>query len=173
MSPSGEDAAHLAPSGDDSATRDLVVGFETHARSGAALVFAADLAGRLRIRLRVVHVVDSTDYPSDPDLAGSDLEARHLRDALAGHRADVERTLADFAGEWSYADETGDALHRIAAIAHDCDALMIVVGGPGTGPGTLLHRWLERSVARELAGHAERPVLVVPGRPPPGDSDSQ
>ncbi|MYS87859.1 universal stress protein [Embleya scabrispora] len=162
MSPSGE----AAP-----AARDVVVGFETYARSGAALVFAADLAGRLRVRLRVVHVVDSADYPGDPDLAGSDLETRHVRDALAGHRADVERALADFAGEWSYAEETGDALHRITAIAHECDALMIVVGGPATGPGSLLHRWSERSVARALAGHAERPVLVVPGHPPPADVD--
>ncbi|MFI6588575.1 universal stress protein [Embleya sp. NPDC050493] len=162
----------MSSSSEDAAPRDLVVGFETYARSGAALVFAADLAGRLRVRLRVVHVQDSADHPSDPDLAGSDLEARYVHDALAGHRADVAGLLADFAGEWSYADESGDALRRITAIAHDCDALMIVVGGPGTGPGTLLHRWSERSVAKELAGHAERPVLVVPGRPPPGHADA-
>ncbi|WP_331766980.1 universal stress protein [Embleya sp. NBC_00896] len=153
----------MSPFSEQGHPRDLVVGYETREFSGAALEFAAALALRLNARLSVVHVENPLDHPSDADLAGSDLETEYVRISLGHHRACVDRILADFPGEWSYRNETGDPLHRLNAIARECDALMIVIGGPGVGPGTLVHRLLDRSVAKEMAKHADRAVLIVPG----------
>lgn len=55
---------------DPSAARShLVVGFDRHPTSHAALGYAIDLAGRLDAFLHVAHVVDTDDLPIDPDSA--------------------------------------------------------------------------------------------------------
>ena len=67
----------------------LVVGYDRRPESQDALRVAAGLAERMDAELHVVHAVDLTDYPIDPD--GFDWEQR-ARDALDEERAAVARS---------------------------------------------------------------------------------
>ncbi|MEU0133041.1 universal stress protein [Streptomyces sp. NPDC006296] len=147
---------------DTSSWHDLVLAFEDSPRSDAALAFAAGLAEQLGATLHVVHVLDLTDYPIDPDLAGSPQETELVERAAARARHEISERLRGFTCSWTYTGETGNPVLRINRAAHRHGAAAIVVGASTPGLAGTLHRSLKGSVLRELVRHARRAVMIVP-----------
>jgi nucleotide-binding universal stress UspA family protein len=134
----------------------VVAGYVPHPSGQAAVTTAAAMAVRFGARLLVVHVVDLGDYPIDPDAA--DWE-EHAETVIAQEREQVQTLLAAFDVPWEFLTERGDPARRLLAVAAQRHALMIVVGMARHG---LAAHLLEASVARRIARHTDRPVLLVP-----------
>ena len=149
-------------SADDAGARRpaLVVGFDLNPSSRAALAVATDLATRLRGDLHVVHAIDLSDYPVDPDSASWEADAAA---AVAQERGLAAQALSDFAGRWTYRAAHGEPAELLAEVADEVDALMVVVGARRDGAAAAISHLLSRSVSKDLLEHgAGRPVLVVP-----------
>ena len=136
----------------------LVLGYDGSPASQGALAVATDLARRLHAQLHVVHAIDLTDYPIDPDQA--DWEERGER-ALAAGREAIEAALRYSTG-WSYHEWRGDPAQLLCKLADAHDALMVIVGIRHGGRMPVLHRLITGSVSRRLAEQANCPVLIVP-----------
>ena len=165
----GERRLRLASHGREPAGTSLVVGHSLHPASDAALLVAVDLALRLRADLHVVHGVDLFDYPVDPDAADWEQQARRTLDAQ--HRR-VAEALAESSLGWTYQAGHGDPSRLIAAVADETDALMIIVGSHGGGPGATFDRIVAGSVSRTVLRRQQRPVLIVPAGPHPPQATS-
>jgi nucleotide-binding universal stress UspA family protein len=137
----------------------LVVGYDLAPASQRALRVAADIARRLSAYLHVVHIVDLSDYPVDPDAA--DWEQR-AQACLRREHDHVEAALLGHQGGWEYHAWRGDPVRLLAHVAEEHNALMIVVGTRGGGFGVGLARLLGGSTSHGLVRRTERPVLVVP-----------
>ncbi|GJF02431.1 hypothetical protein PSD17_13940 [Pseudonocardia sp. D17] len=142
------------------ATTSLVLGHSRDPVADDALRVAADLARRLHAHLHVVHGVDLSDYPVDPDRPDWEEEARR---ALAAQRRRVAAVLAGSPGSWTYHAGHGDAAGLLIDVAEETDALMIIVGSHGEGVGATFERLLGGSVSRAVLRRQHRPVLIVPG----------
>jgi nucleotide-binding universal stress UspA family protein len=146
--------------GDPDAHTNLVMGFDLSPASRCALEVAADLARRLDARLHVVHVIDLSDYPIDPD--ASDWEEQAQR-TLAQEKETVGAVLKAFNGPWTYHAWHGEPAALLVTVADEYDALMIIIGARRDGFGAAITHMLSRSITRNLTGHrGHRPVLVVP-----------
>lgn len=139
----------------------LVVGYRHDEAGRDALAVAADLAERLRAHVDVVHAVDLSDYPLDPD--SGDWEAR-ARETLDAERAAVAETFDEGSTSWTYHAAHGDPADLLDTVADEQDALFVVVGTRSGGGGLVARLLGERSVSRALLRDGARPVLVVPGR---------
>lgn len=148
--------ARSEPSRSPSAS--IVVGFDRQAQSRTALSTAADLAERMGARLYVVHAVDLSDYPIDPD---SEEWEEDARESLAEERAQVQIMLGDLATGWEYHAVRGDPVRALLSEAQRHDALMIVVGSHGEGWRRSLERIFSPSVAHGIINRGATPVLVV------------
>ena len=138
----------------------VVVGFDRDPASVRALGVAADLAERLGADVHVVHAVDLSDYPVDPDSATWDDDAAA---ALAVERALADETLQGFGGHWTYRAVRGEPADVIASVADDVDALLVVIGARREGAAAAISHLVGPSVSKGLLGHGStRPVLVVP-----------
>lgn len=137
----------------------LVVGFDRHPASAAALRFAASLAAHTGAELHVVHVVDVEDYPVDPD--ADDWEDRAAA-AVERQRDQARRLLEDFPGPWTYHTARGEPAHAILALAEAAGADMILIGRPSRDLAARVGRILGDSVSARLVHHSPRPVVLVP-----------
>ncbi|QHE73655.1 universal stress protein (plasmid) [Rhodococcus sp. ZPP] len=137
----------------------LVVGFDRHPASHAALTYAMDLAGRLDAFLHVAHIVDIDDMPIEPDR--DDWEER-FADSVEQQRREACTMLATMPGNWAYYSREGDPAQLLTTIAEANDALMIIIGTSRGGVMSLFERFLGESVSSKLVHHARRPVLLVP-----------
>ena len=134
----------------------LVVGYDRHSASRAALVFAGELAGALNVPLHVVHVVDDSDdagaaRASSAGTGGEDLDAerQHVRDALG----EVQ---------WTYHRLRGDPVTALLEMTNRHGASMLIVGRPEQGIGAAFGHLITGNVARNLLRRSNRPVVVVP-----------
>jgi nucleotide-binding universal stress UspA family protein len=128
--------------------------------SGCALEVAADLARRLDARLHVVHVIDLSDYPIDPDAADWEEQAQK---ALALEQETVHTALKTFNGQWTYHAWRAEPATLLAKVADEYDAFMVIIGARRDGFGAAITHLLSRSISANLTGHrGHRPVLVVP-----------
>ena len=137
----------------------LVVGHDQSQGSQAALLVGADLASRLSAHLHVVHVVDLSDYPVDPDLADWEWQAQTN---VAREEALVRSTLR---GQklWTYHLMRGSAVSSLTTVADEYSALMIIIGSRGGRHMNALLGWmLGGSISHGLNHKSRRPVLVVP-----------
>jgi nucleotide-binding universal stress UspA family protein len=139
------------------------VGFDRTAASLAALGKAAEIGEHLGAELHVVHAVDLSDYPIDPD--DEDWEPRAATN-LEDERQKVSTTLARYPWGWSYLALRGEPAEALNRVAEQFDATMIVVGVRSPGWRHLLERLAGPSVSHRLINHGHRPVLVVSCRPP-------
>ncbi len=138
----------------------VVVGYDHHPSSTAALHVAMSMATALHASLHVVHVVDLQD--ADPNIDDPDWEkcTQHALDAEQ-HAAEV--LLDTFSGGWTYETRRGQAAQVLAQTATAEDAVMIVIGERRALHGAAVVHLLERSVLHHLLHlHPTTPVLVVP-----------
>jgi nucleotide-binding universal stress UspA family protein len=142
----------------------LVLGHDHHPHSQSALSVAADLAQRMHALMHVVHSIDLSDYPIDPDAADWEQQAQRV---LQDQHQQVAQALKDSDTGWTYHAWRGDPVRLLATVAEETDALMIIVGTRGEGPGKVVDRILQRSVSHGLIARQYRPLLVVPHRNPP------
>jgi nucleotide-binding universal stress UspA family protein len=136
----------------------LVVGFDGRPESLAALVTAAELGRRVAAELRVIHAIDLTDYPVDPE--GEDWEDKG-RELLQQEQETVARQLAHYEYSWSYVALHGDPVRALSRVGDESGALMIVVGSRGEGWHRVFERIASPSVSHRLIQCCGRPVLVV------------
>jgi nucleotide-binding universal stress UspA family protein len=142
-------------------TTHVVLGYRASPYGQAVLDHGADLAVRLGAALHVVHVVDLSDYPIDPDSPDWELQAQKT---LAAEQRDVEAALVDLPGSWTYHAAHGDPVALLRQVADSYDALMVIVGSRGESAGSVISRLLgtRPSVSHALIAHSHRPVLVIP-----------
>lgn len=136
----------------------LVVGHDRQGESRDAIDVAIGLATRLSAHLHVVHAVNLSDYPVDPEL---DDWGERANETLAEERVEVAKALSDHAFGWTYHGGHGDPAKLLMNVADEHDALMIIVGSRGEGWRLILERLLDPPVSHRLIQHAHRPVLVV------------
>jgi nucleotide-binding universal stress UspA family protein len=129
------------------------------AREGARV--AARLSDGLDLPLQLVHVARVT--------APGHLTAYSRRSSEDEQLREGARLLRDVAGELEiqaeHRLEVGEPADRLAQIAEDERAPMLVVGSRGHGG---LKAAVLGSVSRGLAARASCPLIVVPPRPPDG-----
>ncbi|WP_169747837.1 universal stress protein [Pseudonocardia acaciae] len=148
-------------SGEHDRASTVVVGYRPDSSGERALAVAVDIGRRLAGRLRVVHVVDLTDYPVDVDSA--DWEQRG-EETLDRERDRVTHTLVGCGLDWQYEVRHGDPACELDQAARENDALLIVLGSRGGGVGATVSRWVRPSVTHRTIRCQHRPVLVVPAR---------
>jgi nucleotide-binding universal stress UspA family protein len=146
----------------------IVCGVDGSDGSRAALAVAADLADRLDARLVLVHAVHEA-LPSYDGVAAIGIGAG-ARPAPAATLQQQEQAagqlLARMAADTGVEPVwrrvvTGQPAERLAAVAEEEGAELIVVGSRGRGPLTAA---LLGSVSTSLIGAARCPVVVVPAR---------
>ena len=134
----------------------LVVGYDRHPASRAALVFAGELAGALNVPLHVVHVVDDADDALTAPRTSASLGAEHP-DAYHLHIGDA---LGDV--HWTYHRLQGDPATVLLEATNQHRASMLIVGRPEQGIGAAFGHIITGNVARNLLRRSNRPVVVVP-----------
>jgi nucleotide-binding universal stress UspA family protein len=136
----------------------LVVGFDRSSAGQAALRKAAEVGERLGADLHVVHAVDLSDYPVDPDAADWEQQAAK---SLEEERRTVSSLLVAYPGAWSYSALRAEPAQALIRAAEQFDALMIVVGVRTASWRHLLERLSGPSISHRLINHCHRPVLLV------------
>lgn len=138
----------------------IVVGYDEHPASRAALAFAAALAFRLDAELNIIHVLSLDDYPIDPD--GPDWEACAEREVSDEREKAREVLGAHGLTKWTYDVQRGNPVRLLVDACEKRDALMIIVGKPEQGFGAMLNHLVTGSISRGLLHTAHRPVVIVP-----------
>jgi nucleotide-binding universal stress UspA family protein len=129
----------------------IACGYDGSSDSAAALRWAAALAGRLGVELRIVHAVGLLEH------AG--LSARAIPDEVSARDEAVGAGCPPGSVRWVVED--GDPASVLCRQA-GAGAQLLVVGTRGTGahPGAVLG-----STSLELAGGAPVPLVIVPSGP--------
>lgn len=130
--------------------RHVVTGTDFSAGAEAALSLALSLAAAAGVPLTVVHVCQLDDGPEDERLEDERLE--QCGEALAALVGRLRDTGIEVRGVL----RIGDAAKKLANVATEVGAGLIVVGRAGAGRSAALG-----SVAERLVRSASRPVLTV------------
>lgn len=136
----------------------IVVGVDGSENAKRAALYAANLAGMMKARLLLVHVVPSLAVPADAIAFGAQLLQAHrvrgealldtLVNLLEKPGLQVDKRLVD----------AGAPAEVLADIAKQQQAELIVVGDTGLGTVT---RMLLGSVADRLSHISSVPVLIA------------
>jgi nucleotide-binding universal stress UspA family protein len=154
------DAVSVTSNNEDHLQRSVVCGVDGSDGARVALRVATRLADELGHRLVVAHVVQPQPTTTGFGPTASQLERLPLDSLLAGGEALVDRILdEEQLGEVERRVVFGFASDRLADLADDEDAELIVVGSRGRRG--FKAAWLG-SVSADLIAVARRPVLVVP-----------
>ncbi|WP_048469108.1 universal stress protein [Mycolicibacterium chlorophenolicum] len=147
----------------------LIVGWDAHRASTAALRFSVILALRLTAHIHVVHTADVDDMPIDPDAA--DWE-KQMTETLAGEENEARRLLDELPASWTYHAGHGDPADLLARVADRYSALLVIIGSPRGGLLSLLDTGLGQSVSHRMIGQRRTPLLLVPADTLAGDEGS-
>lgn len=142
----------------------IVCGVDGSADSQAALEVAARLADRLELRLVVAHVAEPFFLPYAAATALGGMPGRYPAVEEAESRKEVaerllEEVLVTVGVDAERRAAVGVPAERLAEIADEVDAELIVVGSRGRGA---FKAAFLGSVSNALVGVARCPVLVVP-----------
>lgn len=145
----------------------IVCGVDGSEQSEAALAVAAGIADRLDARLVLAHVVEPVQRASTRATAYGGMAATDpvsAQEEIAAQEAAAASLLERTADTAGVADaglrvELGLPAERLAEIADDEQAEMIVVGSRGRGA---FKAAFLGSVSTSLVGVARCPVLIVP-----------
>jgi nucleotide-binding universal stress UspA family protein len=152
--------------------KSIICGIDGSADSQAALKVAAEFAGRLGSTLILAHVAEpayvpyAAAYPfggtSGPIAVAKEVQSEEEAAARLLELVAVDAGLADAQRRVAI----GHPAERLAELADEEDAELIVIGS--RGQGALKSAFLG-SVSYSLVGIARCPVLIVP----PGASEAQ
>ena len=135
--------------------RTIVCAIDASPAARSALRVATELAEVLRLRVVAVHVADS--FGGDQTL-----DEPHATLRLLGN---AERLLANvlydeqLVGRVDWRAEVGDVSERLAAVAADEQALLILLGARSKGKA---RPFLRSRLAEEVVATSSIPVVVVP-----------
>jgi nucleotide-binding universal stress UspA family protein len=141
----------------------IICGVDASTGARAALRIAVDLAETFGFRVVAVHVVDRTADDGEDDVGGATLRARGRAERLLAEVLDDEELV----GKIDWRAEVGDTAERLAAVADEERAALIVLGSrtPKAGAG---HRGrLANEVARMTTVPVALPAeerIVIGGR---------
>ncbi len=137
---------------------------------------AAALAGRLAAPLLCAYVDEASFLVEWDSGRSAHRLSLHPEADSAAILAATERLRSGIAAvcdgsgvDWSLRTLAGDPARALARLAAEAGADMIVVGTPEPGLGHRLSAALNGSVAAWLSHHQDRPILIVPARPPGTD----
>jgi nucleotide-binding universal stress UspA family protein len=146
-------------------TTSIACGIDGSADSQAALSFAEQLASRLGIRLVLAHVGELAyiPYAAAAPFGGSAVQIA-VAEEIDSQKEAAERLLEQVAADAGLADAErrvalGHPGERLADLADDEDAELIVVGSRGRGA---FKAAFLGSVSNSLVGVARCPVAIVP-----------
>jgi nucleotide-binding universal stress UspA family protein len=145
-------------------SRSIVCGVDGSPESEAALQVAARLAEQLELGLVVAHVAEPAHVPYAGAAPFGGMAGHYaVMEEVASQEVVAERVLEQALAKSSIAAETragvGVPAERLAEIADDVDAELIVVGSRGRGA---FKAAFLGSVSSALVGVARCPVLIVP-----------
>jgi len=124
-------------------------------QSEAALPYAISFAQHCQTDLHLLHVLEHANAGTVNFEADMDFAVRRMREMFPFH--------AGLCLEPQFCVEPGRPSERIREFAtkHGCDLIVIGVGAPRRGIGTLTH--FGHSLAQEIVAYATCPVLTVRG----------
>jgi nucleotide-binding universal stress UspA family protein len=164
-----DDAEGVTGRKEDNVDRPIICGVDGSPDSRLALGVAAQFAGRLGTRLIVVNVVPALPDPAIPTLAYAPMArpvgfmppmtASRIDFDVEAAEAMLERIVAEEALDAELQTIVGDPAERLADLADDEGAELIVVGSRGRGA---FKAAFLGSVSNSFIGVARCPVLVVP-----------
>lgn len=96
-------------------------------------------------------------FSIDPDSA--ELITEEFEPEFAEH---LRHLLEPTGLTWTLRALAGDPAHELALVAHELDALAIVVGTRKRGLRTTAHEFFNGSVAVHLAHRQHHPVIIIP-----------
>jgi nucleotide-binding universal stress UspA family protein len=142
----------------------IVCGVDGSPESQAALRVAAHLADLLEVRLVVAHIAEPAFVPYAGATTFADVAGRHaVMEEVESQREVAERLLEQAVVTAGVDAERRTAIgvpaERLAEIADEVDAELIVVGSRGRGA---FKAAFLGSVSNALVGIARCPVLIVP-----------
>jgi len=137
----------------------VIIGFDSHPSSRAALTYGATLARQLGTEIHVVHVEDSSDQPVDPDEL--DYEAE-LRSNLNRHESQARDLLGADTSDWDFTCVHGPIRDALRRMSDRYPESILVIGERRPGLRALLASVFDRPVASSIVRHTGCPVLVVP-----------
>jgi nucleotide-binding universal stress UspA family protein len=142
----------------------IVCGVDGSPESQAALSVAAHLADRLEVRLVVAHIAEPAFVPYAGATTFGGVAGRHaVMEEVESQREVAERLLEQAVVTAGIDAERRTAVgvpaERLAEIADEVDAELIVVGSRGRGA---FKAAFLGSVSNALVGIARCPVLIVP-----------
>ena len=138
------------------AIRRIVVGLDGSEHSRRAASWAASLATDVDAEVVGVHALGLL-HQTATGVVASDLH----RDEIAAELEDAWcAPFRDASARYRAELREGSPVTSLLALADDVDADLLVVGSRGVGgfPGLLLG-----STSTQIAQHARRPVVIVPG----------
>jgi nucleotide-binding universal stress UspA family protein len=143
----------------------IVSGVDGSPDSQAALRVAAGLANRLQLRLVVAHVAEPAYIPYGAAAPFGGMAGRHaVREEAESQEENAARLLEEVVAAAGLVDAerragVGVPAERLAEVADEEDAELIVVGSRGRGA---FKSAFLGSVSNSLVGVARCPVLIVP-----------
>jgi len=137
------------------------------------VLHAAQYALRFSAPLICAHVNPgryTTSEAADGSITSSSIDPDYadLRDELFDEKlaAGLTELLTESGVEWRTVLLAGDVASALGHLAQTVDASMIVVGTHENSVSGSIQEFFNRSIAVQLAHHQNRPVVVIPARPP-------
>jgi len=148
----------------------IICGVDGSVGAREALRTAVDLGEMFGFRVVAVHIVDRNAGDGEHGIGGATLRARGRAERVLAEVLDEEELV----GKIDWRAEVGDTAERIAAVAEEETAALIVLGSrpPNTGAGH--HSRLATEIATMTAVPVALPAegrIVTGGRKPEGHGD--
>jgi nucleotide-binding universal stress UspA family protein len=142
----------------------IVCGVDASVGAQEALRITADLGERFGFRVVAVHVVGRGAADGENDISAN-LRARGRAERVLAHALDEEELV----GKIDWRAEVGDTAERLAAVADDERAALIVLGSRTPKAGAVHRSQLANEIAKMTAVPVALPAerrIVVGGREP-------
>ena len=137
----------------------IICGVDASVEARAALRIAVDLGEKFGFHVVAVHVVDRPAAAEEHDI-GATLRARGRAERVLAQVLDDEELV----GKIDWRAEVGDTAERLAAVAHDERAALIVLGSrtrkAGAGNRSRLANEIAEMTAVPVALPAEQRIVV-------------
>jgi nucleotide-binding universal stress UspA family protein len=125
----------------------IICGVDSSVGAREALRIAVDLGDRFGYRVVAVHVVQREEADGERDIGAATLRARGRAERVLAEVLDDEGLVGTI--EWRA--EVGETTERLAAVAEEERAALIVLGSQTTAASAGLRGWLANEVARRTA----------------------